>query len=486
MTHSTQQLSPEGVAEGKRGRLIRELVNRDKTPLIILIMAAVVGVVTGLLGVAFDRGVDWVQQQRLLALANVADSALLVWPLAFIMSALLAMMGYFLVSRFAPEAGGSGIPEIEGAMEEMRPVRWWRVIPVKFIGGLGTLGAGMVLGREGPMVQMGGNSGRMIVDIFRLRSPEARHSLLATGAAAGLSAAFNAPLAGILFVIEEMRSQFRYSLVSIKAVFIGVITSTIVYRYFNGERAIIEVGKLSDAPLNTLWLYLLLGIIFGAVGVIFNALIFRTQDMFVRFHGGDWRKLVLIGGLLGGMCGLLALLHGNAVGGGFALIPIAAAGNFSIGMLLFIFIARVITTLLCFGSGAPGGIFAPMLALGTILGTAFGLSCAHFFPQYGIEAGTFAIAGMGALFAASVRAPLTGIVLVLEMTDNYQLILPMIVTCLGATLIAQFMGGKPLYSAILARTLAKQEQEQEQEQEQARATVIAQEPAVENTPQIGK
>ncbi|KZC66926.1 ClC family H(+)/Cl(-) exchange transporter, partial [Yersinia pestis] len=321
MTHSTQQLSPEGVAEGKRGRLIRELVNRDKTPLIILIMAAVVGVVTGLLGVAFDRGVDWVQQQRLLALANVADYALLVWPLAFIMSALLAMMGYFLVSRFAPEAGGSGIPEIEGAMEEMRPVRWWRVIPVKFIGGLGTLGAGMVLGREGPMVQMGGNSGRMIVDIFRLRSPEARHSLLATGAAAGLSAAFNAPLAGILFVIEEMRSQFRYSLVSIKAVFIGVITSTIVYRYFNGERAIIEVGKLSDAPLNTLWLYLLLGIIFGAVGVIFNALIFRTQDMFVRFHGGDWRKLVLIGGLLGGMCGLLALLHGNAVGGGFALIP---------------------------------------------------------------------------------------------------------------------------------------------------------------------
>lgn len=95
-----------------------------------------------------------------------------------------------------------------------------------------------------------------------------------------------------------------------------------------------------------------------------------------------------------------------------------------------------------------------MLALGTILGTAFGLSCAHFFPQYDIEAGTFAIAGMGALFAASVRAPLTGIVLVLEMTDNYQLILPMIVTCLGATLIAQFMG-KPLYSAILARTLAK-------------------------------
>ncbi|CNH87734.1 H(+)/Cl(-) exchange transporter ClcA [Yersinia pekkanenii] len=478
MTNAKQSMPAESVTELKHGRFIQALVNRDKTPLVILIMAAVVGVVTGLLGVAFDRGVDWIQQQRLATLAKVADSAMLVWPLAFIMSALLAMVGYFLVRRFAPEAGGSGIPEIEGAMEEMRPVRWWRVIPVKFIGGLGTLGAGMVLGREGPMVQMGGNSGRMIVDIFRLRSPEARHSLLATGAAAGLSAAFNAPLAGILFVIEEMRSQFRYSLVSIKAVFVGVITSTIVYRYFNGERAIIEVGKLSDVTLNTLWLYLLLGVIFGAVGVIFNALIFRTQDMFMRFHGGDWRKLVLIGGLLGGMCGLLVLIHGEAVGGGFALIPIAVAGNFSIGMLIFIFIARVITTLLCFGSGAPGGIFAPMLALGTILGTAFGLTCAHFFPQYGIEAGTFAIAGMGALFAASVRAPLTGLVLVLEMTDNYQLILPMIVTCLGATLIAQFMGGKPLYSAILARTL--------QRQEQAAAMAAPPQPVVESDTQTGK
>ncbi|STR66542.1 H(+)/Cl(-) exchange transporter ClcA [Klebsiella michiganensis] len=158
------------------------------------------------------------------------------------------MVGYFLVRRFAPEAGGSGIPEIEGALEELRPVRWWRVLPVKFIGGMGTLGAGMVLGREGPMVQLGGNLGRMVVDVFRMRSPEARHTLLATGAAAGLSAAFNAPLAGILFIIEEMRPQFRYNLISIKAVFTGVIMATIVFRIFNGDKAVIEVGKLSNAP----------------------------------------------------------------------------------------------------------------------------------------------------------------------------------------------------------------------------------------------
>ncbi|MGP8846823.1 chloride channel protein, partial [Enterobacter hormaechei] len=107
----------------------------------------------------------WVQNQRIGALAQVADHAILLWPLAFILSALLAMVGYFLVRKFAPEAGGSGIPEIEGALEELRPVRWWRVLPVKFFGGMGTLGAGMVLGREGPTVQIGGNLGRMVLDI---------------------------------------------------------------------------------------------------------------------------------------------------------------------------------------------------------------------------------------------------------------------------------------------------------------------------------
>ncbi|WP_034949426.1 H(+)/Cl(-) exchange transporter ClcA, partial [Erwinia oleae] len=402
-------------------------------------------------------------------LATVENHWLLVFPLAFILSAALATAGYFLVKKFAPEASGSGIPEIEGALEELRPVRWWRVLPVKFIGGMGTLGAGMVLGREGPTVQIGGNLGRMVLDIFRMKSAEARHSLLATGAAAGLSAAFNAPLAGILFILEEMRLQFRYSVISIKAVFIGVIMSSIVFRIFNGDEAVINVGKLTNAPVNTLWLYLLLGMLFGVVGVLFNALVFKAQDMFQRIHGGQMHRFLLVGAVLGGVCGVLGLIEPEAAGGGFNLIPIAAAGNYTIGMLLFIFIARTVTTLLCFSSGAPGGIFAPMLALGTLLGTAFGMASVALFPAYSLQAGTFAIAGMGALFAASVRAPLTGIVLVLEMTDNYQLILPMIITCLGATLLAQFLGGKPLYSALLARTLAKQQQKDDEAQVAGRA-----------------
>lgn len=422
-------------------------------------MAAVVGTLVGLAAVAFDKGVAWLQNQRMGALVHTADNYPLLLTVAFLCSAVLAMFGYFLVRKYAPEAGGSGIPEIEGALEDQRPVRWWRVLPVKFFGGLGTLGGGMVLGREGPTVQIGGNIGRMVLDVFRLKGDEARHTLLATGAAAGLAAAFNAPLAGILFIIEEMRPQFRYTLISIKAVFIGVIMSTIMYRIFNHEVALIDVGKLSDAPLNTLWLYLILGIIFGIFGPIFNKWVLGMQDLLHRVHGGNITKWVLMGGAIGGLCGLLGFVAPATSGGGFNLIPtlprgisawnagvyLRRAGHYHLTLLLF---------------RRAGRYFAPMLALGTVLGTAFGMVAVELFPQYHLEAGTFAIAGMGALLAASIRAPLTGIILVLEMTDNYQLILPMIITGLGATLLAQFTGGKPLYSAILARTLAKQEAEQ--------------------------
>lgn len=452
-------VTPSDAKETMRrpGRFMRlqTLLRRDTTPVRLLLLAALVGTLTGLVGVAFNRAVNLMLQLRIDTLAAQHSSFVTGSISAFAASAIMGGVGYFLVRRFAPEAGGSGIPEIEGALEELRPVRWWRVLPVKFFGGMGALGSGMVLGREGPTVQLGGNIGGMCSDLFRLRSAESRHTLLATGAAAGLAAAFNAPLAGILFIIEEMRPQFRYSLVSIKAVFVGVIMASIVYRLCEGNSAIIDIGQLRDAPTDTLWLYLLLGVVFGAVGVAFNRLIFTMQDRFQRLHRGRTTAWVLWGSVLAGLCGVLGMLLPQAAGGGITLIPAFSGGEYSALMLFGLFMLRALVTLCCFASGAPGGIFAPMLTLGTLLGTCFGQIAITWFPAWHLEAGTFAVAGMGALFAASVRAPLTGIVLVLEMTSNYQLILPMIITCLGATLAAQFFGGKPLYSSLLARTLAK-------------------------------
>lgn len=432
---------------------VNQFLSKDKTPVSVLALALIVGVLAGFVGTLFEIAVHFVSETRTDWLKNEIGGVIPLWLAAFLISAALAFIGYFLVHRFAPEAAGSGIPEIEGAMDGIRPVRWWRVIPVKFFGGMGALGSGMVLGREGPTVQMGGAIGRMVTDIFKVKNDDTRHSLLASGAAGGLAAAFNAPLAGIMFVVEEMRPQFRYSLISIRAVIISAVAANIVFRYINGQHAVITMPQYQAPELETLWLFLLLGALFGIFGVAFNKLVTVAQDLFVKLHRNDRKRYLITGSLIGGCFGIMLIYFPSVTGGGIGLIPTITNGGYSAQILLLLFVARIATTLICFGSGAPGGIFAPMLALGTLFGYAFGLIAQGLFPDLPITPGMFAIAGMGALFAATVRAPITGILLVIEMTNNYYLILPLIITSLGAVIFAQLLGGQPIYSQLLHRTL---------------------------------
>lgn len=436
-------------------KVVRRFLSSHKSPLTVLVLSPMVGVLAGLLCTFFDIAIDWVTDSRHDWLGG-RDIDFVTVIVVVASSALLSAFGFLLVNRIAPEAAGSGIPEIEGALDGVRPVRWWRVIPVKFFGGVGTIGAGLVLGREGPSVQMGSSVGRMLTDIFRLQDDEGRHTLVASGAAAGLAAAFNAPLAGVMFVVEEMRPQFRYNLVSIKAVIIAAIMATITYRSLQGQGAMIPLPSYEPVPLSSLGLFLVLGLLFGGIGVLFNRLVVMTMDGFDRLHGHKTSRFVAVGAALGAIFGVMLLFLPRLTSEGVTLIPDAAHGDFTLTVLLGLFLVRLITTLACFGSGAPGGVFAPMLALGTLFGTFFGMLCGELFPSMDITVGTFAVAGMGALFAATVRAPITGILLVIELTHNYDLILPLLITTLGATMAAQAMGGKPIYSQLLQRSLAKQ------------------------------
>ncbi|SIQ34436.1 chloride channel protein, CIC family [Aeromonas sp. RU39B] len=423
---------------------------QQKLPLWVLLLSALAGGLAGTICALFEMAVSHLGEWRLDWLASLPWE--LRWLAALAFSALLGLIGYSLTHTFAPEAGGSGIPEIEGAMEDLRPVRWWRVLPVKFFGGICTLGSGMVLGREGPSVQIGGNVGQMVADLFRLPK-EHRHALLAAGAAGGLAAAFNAPLAGILFVMEEMRPQFRYSFIAIRAVGISAICATLMLQVLRGQHPAITLPHFAAPMLGSLWLFLLMGLTFGVLGFVFNKLVLAGLDGYLAIHKNRRLPFVVTGMTVAGVFGLLSLLTPPITGGGIELIPQLIGGQFALAPLFLIFAARLLTTIICFCSGAPGGIFAPTLALGTLFGLVIGQLFGVAFPNLGIEPGAFAIAGMGALFAATVRAPITGIVLVTEMTDNYQLILPMMITTVGATLMAQWLGGRPIYSQILERTL---------------------------------
>jgi CIC family chloride channel protein len=323
------------------------------------------------------------------------------------------------------------------------------VLPVKFVGGVLSLGSGMVLGLEGPTIQVGSNLGGMVGELTR-RSKESVHVLVAAGAGAGLTAAFHAPLAGILFVIEEMRPQFRYSVISVQAVVLACAAAAVVAQALLGSAFLISLDPLHAPPLASLWLFLFFGATFGVIGFAFNSSLLGTLALVDRL-GRTW--FVALGLGAGALVAALAQIEPALVGDGHRVLEHALGGRFPLDALLLLFLGRFVMTILCYGSGAPGGVFAPMLALGTLYGMAFGHLVEVWLPEFASRPEVFAVAGMGALFAATVRAPLTGIVLTAEITGDFQLILPLLLTSLTATLAAHALGGRPLYTSLLERAL---------------------------------
>jgi len=430
-------------------RLMSRFLSAEKKYSPILFWSLIVGALTGLVGAVFQLSISKVQDARILLLGIIPQDNLFQLTASVIFSAVLVYIAFLLVRRIAPEASGSGVHEIEGALDDVRPVRWKNVLPVKFLGGLFSLGGDMVLGREGPTIQMGGNIGKMIAELFKV-DKEDTHALIAAGAGGGLTAAFNAPLAGILFVFEEMRPEFKYNFLSVQSVIIASVASDIALRSIMGQHPDISMRTLATPPLTSLWIFLIFGFLFGIFGVLFNFLLVKTLDFFHNLKG-SW--FTLTGLYVGAFVGLLAWLYPDLVGGGYKVIPQALSGTIPVTFLLLIFFGRFGTTMISYGSGAPGGIFAPMLALGTLFGMWYGSIAHGYLPDLIVRPELFAVAGMAALFCATVRAPLTGIALTIEMTGNYDMILPLILTCLTATLVAEGLGGKPVYTVLLRRTL---------------------------------
>ena len=366
------------------------------------------------------------------------------------------VFGALWLVRFAPEAAGSGIQEIEGTLEGRRAFDWRRVLPIKFFGGILALGSGMVLGREGPTVHLGGSIGKMMAEITKIPADQ-EDILIAAGAGAGIAVAFNAPLAGIIFVMEEIRHHFHFRVMSFRAIILACITGDIVYRLWMGQAPDIQMEHLPIPPLNSLWLFALLGIFLGVVGYFFNYFLIKILDLFGRLR--SWQHLAA-GAAVGGLVGLAGWQAPHFTGGGYETIAWALTTKITETTLFMVFLVRFGATLVCYGTGSPGGIFAPMLAIATVFSLWFGYYVHAWFPELVGHPQMFAVAGMAALFAASVRAPLTGIVLAVEMTMNYTLILPLLVTCLVSAMVAHRLGGQPIYAVLLQRTLDRAKREQ--------------------------
>ena len=431
----------------------QRFIDADTKNFRLIFFAFVVGIIAGAVGSVFRLALTYIEVFRNSVYAGAGNSGLISWVWPLLVGVIGISIALFLVKRFAPEASGSGVQEIEGALDEIRPMRWKRVLPVKFVASLFSLGSGLLLGREGPTIQLGANIGKMIKDIFRQPNNET-NPLVSAGAAAGLASAFNAPLAGIIFVIEEMHGHFRYNFFSVAAMMVASCTADFVVRAIVGADPVIKMTVFPSPALSGIWLFIILGFLFSLVGYVFNKLLILSLDSFRDLS----RVAMVFSGIVAGLViAIIGIFFPEMIGGGYNTISMVLDHSFTLQVLIILFIGRMLLTIFSYGTGVPGGIFAPMLAFGVVFGMLFGSVMQHYFPDLVSHPGVFAVAGMAGIFASTVRAPLTGLVLAVEMTSNYELVLPLIITTVTASLVTAQLGNEPIYTTLLKRTLANKE-----------------------------
>jgi CIC family chloride channel protein len=433
--------------------------------------AFVVGVLAGFIAVAFEWSLALAERGRLVLLDFLHHAPAGNWWGWAVLPAVGLVLGSIaglLVQRGAPEAAGSGIPHIKGVLLHLRELRWARVLPVKFIGGVLSIGSGMSMGREGPTVQMGAAAGKFVADVVRL-PPRLVPQLISCGAGAGLAAAFNAPLAGFLFVLEELHREM--SALTFGGALIAALVSDIIARSLTGQLPSFSVRGYAALPLTALPAVAVLGIAGGLFGVAFNKAIRWGAER------GQAVKRVprwLLPGLGAAVCGLVGWWMPEVLGGGHSVAEALLNGRmqWTLAALAGLLVVKYLLTALCYGTGAPGGIFAPMLVMGAILGSILGRSIEAAWPAMAGHAQAFAVIGMAAIFTGSVRAPLTGMVLILEMTANYDQLLALGVACLTAYLAAEVLRDEPIYEGLLADDLSRRGPEVGMEGDEPRSVVI--------------
>lgn len=420
---------------------IIEKVRRSVLP--TLFWSAVVGFVTAFIVFFFNYTLEHLSALSL-KIYSYVKGHLVFLPLLFLGAAALALfIGYTV--KLIPEATGGGIPCIEGVSRGKLTLRWFLALPAMFIASCASIFTGLSLGGEGPSVFMGGAAGYGISKISKLRRQELR-TLTSAGACSGLAVAFGAPLSGIMFSVEEAHRRFSPSIL-LPAV-VSVITSMLTVKIFFGTGIYLDYGHIAvDVNLSHIIGAFAVGLVSGGLGCLFNAAVTRKNAHLDRIPK---QFKVLIPAALAVIAGLLLP---QAIGGG-KLILKDIAGLAAAGALLpvAVFLLKFVLTAASSRSGASGGLFIPMLALGALCGTTVSI----LLKTIGLENNIIylSLMGAGAFFAASVRAPLTAVVLIFEITlFDVSAILGIVIAVGSAFLISELMKSKPLYESLLEMKL---------------------------------
>ena len=408
------------------------------------------GLLTGIVGGLF---------RLLLAAADHLRGTFVTWTHAWphmgwlgpvTMGLACAALARLLVVRLSPEAEGSGVQRVEAVFSgEIQPAGAV-ILPVKFIGGLLAIGSGLALGREGPTVQMG-SSLAVLVSRLLHKNEEDTRILDAAGAGAGLAVAFNAPIGGSIFVFEELALSFTPAL--LVATLAAASVAVWVVRAMLGNQFDFVVQQATFAVTWKLLPFLLLGVLLGVVGALYN----RVIVVLLRFADGSSRLTsIQRATCVGASIGLVAWLAPALVGGGDNLTQAVLSGRYAIEGLTIIFVLRFFLGPWSYAAGTPGGLFGPMLVLGASFGALFGDLVNLISPSLGVSAIACAVVGMGTLFSACVRAPLTGIVLTVEMTGRGDLTLALLSASLVAIVTTMLLNGHPIYETLKHRMLDRQ------------------------------
>ena len=441
----------------------RKIEYHRKESFYLIVRGIEVGIAAGLVCVLYRFLLSKAEEYLYIVLDYVKGNPFKTALWLFLLAVLGA--GVSFIMKWEPLAGGSGIPQVTGEIRGHFSHNWLRVIFAKLIGSTASIFAGLSLGREGPSIQFGAMAAKGVARTTKAdKTTELR--MISCGAGAGMAAAFNAPLAGIMFVLEEIHHTFDKAILCMGIV--ATVTADFVSKIFFGQGTVFNYNA-ENLPLRYYWLIVVFGLLLGVFGSIYNIVMVKGQDLYKKLTKiPAWLKLAVVF-IISGVVGLLLP---QVLCGGHSMVDFLLKDHPSISVMLLLVIAKFFFGAFSFSSGAPGGTLYPLTVLGTYIGAVFADGATSLFNISGDLREEFIVLGMAGLFASIVRAPLTGVIVVFEITGNMHTLLPLVAVSLVSYGTANMLGSAPFYSALLDRILKGKENVPEKAGEKVLKTYV--------------